>query len=149
MSASPDSLRRTRLGGENPTAQLRPACLATSAAKSSFFFSRPGAQLEADEAADLAVLSPILETSSVCRSLMDFLSSLTHACSRRQDLLLPLGDLAVDDLAQHGLRLARLPRLREPDLPLLLDELGGDVLRLEVERAHGRDLQRDLPDGTR
>src|SRR5262249_2871459 len=60
------------------------------------------------------------------------------------DLLLPLGDLTVDDLADDLLRLARLARLLEADRPLLLDGLGGDLLDGEELRVHRRDLQRDL-----
>src|SRR6185503_20526965 len=63
----------------------RPACLATSAAKSSFFFSRPSPSSQRTKRR-IFTFSPILEMSSVRSAPMVFLPSVsrTHTWSSRQ-----------------------------------------------------------------
>ena len=80
------------------------------------------------------MFSPILATSSVSSDRMSFLpsGSFTHDLIEQADLLRPLRDLAVDDLGDHRLGLARLLGLLDADRLLLLEHRGRDLVLRDV-----------------
>src|SRR5215831_4502464 len=145
MRASPESLSRTRLYARPALAMtLRQArLLGDLGGEVVLLLFQALAELVAGEAANLAVFADLAD--ELVQEIADRLLVVLDPCLLEEtDLLLPLGDLAIDDLADDVLRLARLARLLQADAALLLDRVGRNVLGGEVERVHGGDLQRHL-----
>src|SRR5688500_10858899 len=98
---------------------LKPGLLCDLRGEVVLLLLQPLAELVAGEAADLAVLAHLAD--QLVLEIADGLLVVLHPrLLEEADLLLPLGDLSVDDLAEDRLGLARLLGLIDAERALLL-----------------------------
>src|SRR5918995_1333991 len=140
-NASPESLRRTRWYSVLPmsvTVARAPLALVASASLVDGL-----AQLVSDEPPDGNLLSDL--GSHLVEQLLDRLRVVLHVRLLEEHVVLVVGaQLALDDLLDHLVRLARLLRLDASDVLLLSQDVRRDLLARQPPRScRARDVQGD------